>query len=47
MRKGEKTKQIIVEAAARLFDRYDFEEVSVDDIVEAARGSERDFLYIL
>lgn len=36
MRKGEKTKQIIVEAAARLFDRYDFEEVSVDDIVEAA-----------
>ena len=36
MRKGEKTKQRLFETAARLFDQYDFDDVSVDAIVEAA-----------
>lgn len=36
MRKGEKTKRKLFETAAELFDRYDFEDVSVDAIVEAA-----------
>lgn len=36
MRKGEKTKRKLFEAAAQLFDEYDFDDVSVDAIVEAA-----------
>lgn len=36
MRKGEKTKQKLFEAAAQLFGRYDFDDVSVDAIVDAA-----------
>ena len=36
MRKGEKTKQKLIEAAAELFGRYDFDSVTVDAIVEAA-----------
>ena len=36
MRKGEKTKLKLFEAAAQLFGRYDFDDVSVDAIVEAA-----------
>ena len=36
MRKGEKTKLKLFEAAAQLFDQYDFDDVSVDAIVEAA-----------
>ncbi|MGI6163022.1 MAG: TetR/AcrR family transcriptional regulator [Bacillota bacterium] len=36
MRKGEKTKQKLIEAAAELFGRYDFDNVTVDAIVEAA-----------
>ncbi|NLO47064.1 MAG: TetR/AcrR family transcriptional regulator [Clostridiales bacterium] len=36
MRKGEKTKRKLFEAAAQLFGRYDFYDVSVDAIVEAA-----------
>lgn len=36
MRKGEKTKQKLIEAAAELFGRYNFDNVTVDAIVEAA-----------
>jgi AcrR family transcriptional regulator len=36
MRKGEKTKQKLIEAATELFGRYDFDNVTVDAIVEAA-----------
>ncbi len=36
MRKGERTKQKLFEAAAQLFEKHDFDNVTVDAIVEAA-----------
>ena len=36
MKKGEKTKRKLFESAEALFEKYDFDKVSVDAIVEAA-----------
>jgi len=43
MRKGEKTKQKLFETAEELFSRFDFSDVTVDTIVEAAGVSKGTF----
>lgn len=43
MRKGEKTKQKLLETAEELFSRFDFNNVTVDTIVEAAGVSKGTF----
>lgn len=43
MRKGENTKQKLFDTAAELFSRYDFDNVTVDTIVEAAGLSKGTF----
>jgi DNA-binding transcriptional regulator YbjK len=43
-KKGEKTKRKLFEAAARLFERYRFDNVTVDSIVEEAGWQKARFI---